>query len=76
MLRLAGIILIALGVVALAYSGITWTSEKTVVDAGPLKVKTEEERTIPLPPVFGGLALIGGVVLVVVGARRGSKLSD
>ena len=65
-----GVILIVLGVVALAYQGITYTTNEKVVDLGPLKVEAKKEKTIPLPPVLGGVALVGGVVLLIAGARR------
>jgi hypothetical protein len=65
-----GDILIVLGVVALAYQGITYTTNEKVVDLGPLKVEAKREKTIPLPPVLGGIALVGGIVLVIAGARR------
>jgi hypothetical protein len=64
-----GIILIALGVIALAYQGITYTTKERVVEIGPLKVDKEKEKTIPLPPVLGGVAVAAGVVLMIVGAR-------
>ena len=67
---LVGVILIVLGAVALAYQGITYTSQEKVVDLGPLKVEAKKEKTIPLPPVLGALLLVGGVVLVAVSARR------
>lgn len=67
---LIGVILIVLGVVALAYQGITYTTNEKVVDLGPLKVEAKRERTIPLPPVLGGIALVGGIVLVIAGSRR------
>jgi len=63
-------VLIAIGVVSLAYEGITYTTREKVVEVGPFKATTEKEKTIPLPPVLGGLALAGGVVLLVVAARR------
>ena len=66
----AGIVLIALGVVALVYQGITYTTRETVIELGPLKAQVEKEKTLPLPPILGVLAVAGGVVLVVVGARR------
>jgi len=69
---LVGIALIVLGVVALAYQGITYTTREKIIDIGPLKASVDKEKTIPLPPIVGGLALAGGVVLVVVGARRSS----
>jgi hypothetical protein len=68
-LTIVGIILIALGVIALAYQGITYTTKERVVEIGPLKVDKEKEKTIPLPPVLGGVAVAAGVVLMIVGAR-------
>jgi uncharacterized membrane protein len=67
---LLGIVLIILGVVALAYQGITYTTREKIVDIGPLQATAEKQKTVPLPPLLGGLALAGGVVLVVVGSRR------
>jgi hypothetical protein len=66
---LIGIVLAVLGGLALAYQGINYTRNKSVVDVGPLQVTTESHERIPLPPVLGGLALAGGVALIVVGAR-------
>ena len=65
-----GIILIVLGVVALVWQGISYTTTERVVDLGPLKVDAKKERTIPLPPILGVIALAGGIVLVAVGSRR------
>jgi hypothetical protein len=66
---LIGIVLVVLGGLALAYQGITYTRNKNVVDLGPLQVKTEYHERIPLPPIFGGLALAGGVVVLIVGTK-------
>jgi hypothetical protein len=67
---LIGIILIALSIVSFAYQGITYTSREKVVDIGPIQATAEKEKTIPLPPVFGAIALIGGIALVIVGSRK------
>jgi uncharacterized membrane protein len=67
---LVGIALIVLGLVVFAYQGITYTTQEKVSDLGPLQATFEKEKTIPLPPIAGGLALVGGIVLVIVGARR------
>jgi hypothetical protein len=67
---IVAIVLIAIGVVSLAYQGITYTTREKVLEVGPIKATAEKEKTIPLPPILGGLALAGGVVLLVVGARR------
>jgi hypothetical protein len=69
-MKIIGVILIVLGIVALAYQGITYTTSEKVVDLGPLKVEATKERTIPLPPILGAAAVIGGILLVVVSARR------
>jgi uncharacterized membrane protein len=72
-LMLVGIALIVLGVIALAYQGITYTTREKVVDLGPLEVTAQKEKTIPLPPILGGVALAGGIVLVVAAARKSMR---
>jgi uncharacterized membrane protein len=67
---LVGIILIVLGIVALAYQGITYTTREKVLDIGPVEATAEKQKTIPLPPIVGGLALVGGVILVATAARK------
>ena len=67
---LVGIALIILGVLALAYQGITYTTREKVIDLGPLQASVDKKKSIPLPPIVGAVALAGGVVLVIVGARR------
>jgi hypothetical protein len=64
-----GIVLIIIGIVALAYGGISYTKREKVIDAGPLQVSADREKTIPLPPILGGLCLVGGIVLVVAGNK-------
>lgn len=66
----AGTLLIVIGLVSLLLGGFRWTQEKTVVDVGPLKATTEEHKTLPIPPIVGGLALLGGIVLLVVPNKR------
>ena len=69
MVKIVGILLIVLGLIALAYGGISYTRREKVVDIGPIEATAERRHTIPLPPVFGGLALAGGVVLLIYGAK-------
>jgi uncharacterized membrane protein HdeD (DUF308 family) len=69
-MKILGVILIVLGIVALAYQGITYTTSEKVVDLGPLKVEAQKERTIPLPPLVGAAFVVGGVILLVVSRRR------
>ncbi len=65
-----GLLLVVLGVIALAYGGINYTSREKIIDIGPLEATAETRETIPLPPILGGLALAGGIALLVMGARR------
>ena len=64
-----GIALIVLGVLALAYQGFSYTVPKKAVDLGPIQVTKEERHTVPLPPILGALALIGGIVVLVIDRR-------
>jgi hypothetical protein len=68
---LIGIILIVIGIIALAYQGITYTTREKVVDIGPIQINADKTETIPLPPILGGIALVGGIVLLVAGGRKG-----
>lgn len=69
-MKTAAIVLIVVGVIALAYGGISYTREKKVVDLGPIEATTKTRETIPLPPVLGIVAIAGGVVLLVVSGRK------
>lgn len=64
-----GIILIVVAVLAFAYQGINYTTREKVVDLGPLQMTTERTRTLPLPPIVGAIALVGGIVLLVTGRK-------
>lgn len=61
---LLGVALVALGVIALAYQGISYTTHKKVVDIGPIEATKEEHKTIPLPPILGVIALVAGIVII------------
>jgi drug/metabolite transporter (DMT)-like permease len=65
-----GIILIVLGVVGLALGGFSFTEKEKVLDVGPIEATAEDKETVPIPPILAGLALVGGVVLLVASARR------
>jgi hypothetical protein len=68
---LIAVILIVIGIVAFGYQGITYTTREKVVDIGPLEVTADKTRTFPLPPIVGAIALAGGIVLLVVGMKKG-----
>ena len=67
---IVGVLLVVFGLLALIYQGFTYTKRETVVDIGPVHATADRQKTVPLPPLVGGLALVGGVVLLVAGARR------
>lgn len=69
-ITLVGIVLIILGIVAFGYQGITYTSREKIIDIGPIHATADTKKTIPFSPLFGGLALVGGLVLVMVGAKK------
>jgi uncharacterized membrane protein HdeD (DUF308 family) len=68
---LLGIILVIVGVLALAYQGFTYTTQKKVIDVGPIQATKEERHTVPLPPILGAVTLLAGIVVIASG-RRGS----
>jgi hypothetical protein len=67
---LLGLVLIVLGVMAFIYQGITYTSREKIIDIGPIHASADTQKTIPLPPLFGGLALAGGIGLVIIGRKK------
>jgi hypothetical protein len=67
-----GVLLIVFGVVALAYQGFTYTRREKVIDLGPIQATAERQRTVPLPPVVGIVAVAAGVALIVAGTRKGA----
>jgi hypothetical protein len=69
-MKIIGIVLIVVGLVALAYGGISYTTREKVADIGPIELTTEQRKTVPLPPLLGGLALAGGIVLLIAGSKR------
>jgi uncharacterized membrane protein YidH (DUF202 family) len=66
-----GVVLIVLGVLALIYQGVTYSQRETVIDVGPIHATAEREKTLPLPPIVGVVAVAAGVALVVAGRKRG-----
>jgi hypothetical protein len=69
-ISMAGILLVVLGALALAYQGITYTHREKIVDIGPIHATADEQKTIPLPPILGAIALAAGIALLVVGSRQ------
>ena len=68
--KILAIVLIALGIVAFAYQGISYQSRESVVDLGPLHVTAEKTHTLPLPPIVGAIALLGGIALLVFDSKK------
>lgn len=65
-----GVVLIVVGIFALAYQGISYRKRERIVDVGPIHATKDTTKTIPLPPIVGGLSLIGGIALVVAGSKK------
>ncbi len=65
-----GIVLIVLGIGALVYQGFTYTTREKVLDLGPLQATAERQKTVPLPPIVGIVAVVAGVALVIAGGRK------
>ena len=66
----AGLALIVLGIISLAYQGISYTTQKKIVDIGSIHATENEKKTIPLPPLLGCATLLGGVALIVFSSRK------
>lgn len=67
---IVAIILIAIGIAAFGYQGLTYTTREKVVDIGPLEVTADTTRTLPLPPIVGVIAIVGGIIVLVAGTRK------
>ena len=65
-----GVILIIIGIVALAYGGFSYTKREKVLETPIGDVTANREKTVPLPPILGGACLVGGIFLVIVGSRQ------
>ena len=70
MSKTLGVILIVLGLFGLAWGGFTYTTRGKVVDIGPIHAAREKTHNVPLPPILGAVALIGGVVILVAGRKE------
>ena len=69
-MKFMGFVLVILGVLALVYGGISYNRQRTVLDVGPFKATATEQKNIPLSPIVGGIALLGGILLLVVPKKR------
>jgi hypothetical protein len=69
-MKIVAILLIVLGVISLAYQGITYTTREKVIDLGPIQATAKREKTIPLPPILGAASLIGGIALLALGRKN------
>lgn len=69
-MRLFGVVLVVLGLLAMVYGGISYTKREKVLDLGPIQATATEKKQIPLPPIVGGLAVLAGAVMIVAGGRR------
>ena len=70
-MTIAAIVLIVLGAISLAYGGISYTTREKVLDIGPIEATAERHKTVPLPPVIGGVAVIAGIAMLFAGSKKG-----
>ena len=70
LISIAGILLVILGSLALAYQGFNYTHREKVLDVGPIHATKDTQEHVPVPPILGGLALVGGIVLLMAGGKR------
>ncbi|HEY0255911.1 MAG TPA: hypothetical protein VGC39_00595 [Candidatus Methylacidiphilales bacterium] len=69
-MKLAGILLIVIGILALVYQGFTYTQTEKDAQLGPIQIQHQESHTVPLPPIVGAVCIVGGVVALALGARK------
>ena len=69
-MKIAAIVLIVLGAISLAYGGISYTTREKVLDIGPIEATAERHKTVPLPPVIGGVAVVAGLALLFAGSKK------
>lgn len=69
-MKIIGFILVVFGVLALVYGGISYNRQRTVLDVGPFKATATEQKNIPLSPIVGGIALLGGIIFLVAPRKR------
>jgi len=74
MTKTIGMILIALGLAGLVWGGFTYTTREKVVDIGPIDITRNETHSLPLPPLLGAVAVLGGIVLLV-SAKKGIRVA-
>jgi len=67
---IVGVLLIIVGIAGLAFGGFSFTHKEKVLDVGPIEASADKKESLPVPPILGALAIVGGVVLLVAGARR------
>jgi uncharacterized membrane protein YidH (DUF202 family) len=72
LMKILGIVLIIAGVIALVYGGFSYTTTKKAVDMGPIQIDRKESHSVPLPPVLGVIAIVGGGALLYFGAKKPS----
>lgn len=70
LISIVGILLIILGIVGLAYQGITYTKQEKVAEIGNVQITADTQKTVYFPPILGGVSLVVGIVLVVASRRK------
>lgn len=69
-MKVFGVVLVVLGALALVYGGVSYNREKTVLDVGPFRATATEQKNVPLSPIVGGIAVLGGILLLAIPRKR------
>jgi hypothetical protein len=69
-MKILGVLLIVLGVIGIAYGGVRYAYPDKIVDAGPVHISVTKHDTVPIPPILGGLALVGGIAVIAMDRRK------
>ena len=69
-MKIVAIVLIVLGAISLAYGGISYTTREKVLDIGPIEATAERQKSVPLPPILGGIAVVAGIALLFAGSKK------
>ena len=68
-ISLIGVVIVIIGILALAYQGFTYTKQENIAQIGGLNVTADTQKSVHFPPIFGGICIVAGIILVIVGRK-------
>ncbi len=69
-MRILGVVLIVLGIIMFIISGVSYTTEEKIIDAGPIQVSTEKENDFNWPPYAGGISIAAGIIVLAFSRKK------